>query len=306
MNVRRTKCSAGAQGGLSGGDEGASCLGLNTVAGFGAEEGLEVGGCFGLEGHGFSAVGVVEGDGEGVEGDAVVGFVGGTVFFVADDGVSGFGEVNADLVFAAGNEIDFEQAEGGAFFDHTVGGVGEFSFFGVGGGIDDLGAVFGEVAGEDAGGFIEVAVNDGEVFFFGLVPLALEVMFGVFGFGEEQDAGDLAVEAVYDEDAVPGFGIAFPDVVGEAVIGGSELFGIGAHGEESGSLVDDEDVPVFVQDEEALGLVSSGSFFCDAHWGFSGVWRWMDGVSRRIISVKTVSYLGGGTQNGRCFGEELG
>ena len=54
--------------------------------------------------------GVVEGDVAGVEADAAVGVrAGGAVFEVAFDGAADGGELAADLMMAAGEELDFDQ-----------------------------------------------------------------------------------------------------------------------------------------------------------------------------------------------------
>ena len=149
----------------------------------------------------FEALGV-----EGVVGEDELGALGfgeavgdeidvevfvGAVNFVANNRVADVGKVDADLVFAAGMGLDFEETERGVVigefteeFPTGFGGVASF---------DD--AVFdGDVAvevaaegGEDfAVGFVRVVVDDGEVGFldgFGFPGAAEGAGGGVF-FGD--------------------------------------------------------------------------------------------------------------------------
>ncbi len=73
-----------------------------------------------LEGHAFSAVGMVESEDVRVEGEALVIADFATVFAIADDGPAFVGEVDADLIFATREEEDLEE---GAFFDYFDGAV---------------------------------------------------------------------------------------------------------------------------------------------------------------------------------------
>lgn len=149
------------------------------------------GGCF--EGEAFAGVGVVDGEDVGVEGEAFVVADFAAVFAVADDGPAFVGEVDADLVFAAGEEFDFEKGAFVDFFERFVVSDGEFAFFGVFGGVDAAGFVFGEMALDAAGGGVGVAFDEGEVGFFGFVPVFLEGDFGFFAAGEDEEAGGVAV-----------------------------------------------------------------------------------------------------------------
>jgi len=67
------------------------------------------------------------------------------VFSVANNRMANVGKMNANLIFPAGKESDFEQAQIGGFFKNSVSSFCEFAFFGIGCGIDDKGPVLGQV-----------------------------------------------------------------------------------------------------------------------------------------------------------------
>ena len=75
------------------------------------EEGEEVGGDGGFEVEWGTGAGLVEGEAEGVEAEAARAVDVAAVFVVAHDGVVQHLHVNADLVFAAGVQMEFEQGE---------------------------------------------------------------------------------------------------------------------------------------------------------------------------------------------------
>ena len=77
----------------------------------GGEEGEEVGGDGGFEVEGGAGAGLVEGEAEGVEAETARAVDVAAVFVVAHDGVMQHLHVNADLVFAAGVQMEFEQGE---------------------------------------------------------------------------------------------------------------------------------------------------------------------------------------------------
>ena len=136
---------------------------------------------------------------------------------VADDGVADVGEVDAELVGAAGFGGEFEKgvggvgsgegalmlATGGEAFDDRVDGLGRFAHFGADGiffanlGMDGQRGV-DEVAIE-----LEQAVDEGHVGFLdgAAFELAGDSPVGLVGFGDEDEAGGVAVEAVDDAGA---------------------------------------------------------------------------------------------------------
>ena len=91
-------------------------------------------------------------------------------------------------------------------------------------------------------------MDDCIIVFLKIFPLILEVAFGLFGFGKDDDARCVSVEAVYDKDAVFGFGVAFFDIFGEAIIGGFFGDAICADSEETVNFVDDQNIAVFIND----------------------------------------------------------
>jgi hypothetical protein len=194
----------------------------------------------------------------------VGGFVG-AVDFIAEDGVAGVGEVDADLVHAAGVGEGADEGEG--FTVGVLGGrvleAGDDVEVGAGGlavGVDHLfdpdggGGEFafaaeGLIDGE--GVLLGVCPDEGEVFFMNLPPLHGErEAAGGFGiFGDEDEAGRFAVEAIDDGEAG-----AVGDVVGEefleAVEEGGRVIGIAGVDEEVRGFCHDDVIGGFVDDGE--------------------------------------------------------
>lgn len=107
--------------------------------------------------------------------------------------------MDADLVLAAGQQVDLEQAQVTGLAQNAVGGTGELALCGIGGRVDVVGAVFGQEGGDSPflGG--QPAVDDGEVALFGLLPVPLQKMLRLLAFGEDEEAGSFPVEAMDDE-----------------------------------------------------------------------------------------------------------
>lgn len=95
------------------------------------------------------------------------------ISFVADHRVADAGEVDADLVFPAGQQLDFQQRKVFGLFQYFVGGVRQFSLARIGGVVDGVRLVFRQVGGDGVGGLLTVAMDDSEIFLLGVLPLIL-------------------------------------------------------------------------------------------------------------------------------------
>lgn len=154
-----------------------------------------------------AGAGVGEGDAVGVEVEGWIGEGEGLgaaesaareVEGIADDGVSGVPEVDADLVGAAGEGAGFD--EGGA-----VGVAAKDAAFGAGGEdavVSGAAAGFAGLVGDggvaDEGVVGRMSLNEGEVVFFDFAAheLLLEVSGEVAGAADDGDAGGVGVDAV--------------------------------------------------------------------------------------------------------------
>ncbi len=260
----------------------------------GPEEEFPGDGC--LEFDGFSGGRVFEREFPCVEHEAVREGGGGGGFFavdgVCDDGCALVVEVDADLVGAAGVEVAEDEggAGGGVGVEDLVVGDGGFAagwvddghFLAVDGVAADVGedGVFGR--GGDAAG-------DGEVEFFhgfALGELGDEGLVGGVGFGDDEAAGGVFVEAVDDAgafDAADAGELALAVVEESVDEGAVGVSGAGVDDHAVG-FVEDDDVFVFVEDVEGdvLGCVFEGDGFGDDDGdfvaGFDGV-AWFGGVA---------------------------
>jgi hypothetical protein len=131
------------------------------------------------------------------------------VDFLASQRVAGFGEVDSDLVGAAGLELALDEGEGAEALDGADAGEGPLCAFGVGafgGGAAESVAAVADEPGLDGAWFLEVAPDDGTVLSFDRVAceVSFEGLLGCGGEGEEHEAGGVAVEAVDGADGGDG------------------------------------------------------------------------------------------------------
>ena len=182
----------------------------------------------------------------GVQAEALGGIGHGTVGLVADDGVAHVGEVDADLMTAAGFELQFNERRVVAAFEHLEMGDGLAGVVIGRDAADTEGKLLVHMAAQGAGIAFHDAFDYGEVGFVELVPVLLEHAFHGLGLGKDYEAGGVSVEAVDDPDAVAGVGGT--DVVGERGVGGAAIAGIERDGEPACALVEHDDGLVLVHD----------------------------------------------------------
>jgi hypothetical protein len=235
----------------------------------------------GVNVHGLVGLGMGEGEVGGVEevaveleirceaGDEVRGAVEG----VANDGMAEGLRVDADLMGAAGFDLDFDEREGAVRAGDALENVN------VGDGGAAVGAACGhagaadEVAsdGKGDGGVVlfDVAVDEGQV---GLRNLALgehlaELAVGAVVFGDEDEAAGLLVEAMDDAGAEVAADVGeFMEVEEEGVDEGALVAGVvcaagSGVNHHACRFVDDGEGLVFVEDVE-------GDVFGDGVEGF--------------------------------------
>ena len=223
------------------------------------------------------------------EGHVLVGFL---VFLVAQDGGLDGDAVDAELVGAAGERLQFEpgQLAGGVVEGLVVGdGAGAVGVVAVGGG-----GAFAAGAADAFQGQVDAALDrdgaagdDGPVGFLDVAAAEEggELAGGAGGAGEQQDAGGVAVEAVDEAGAV--FGAEAQRVEHGVEVAGDA--GAALDGQAVG-LVDREDVVVLVDDGVVAGLWRRGGRR-GLRPGFGGAsivrGRWTDwpGSRRALVSA---------------------
>ncbi len=181
----------------------------------------------------------------GEAGQGFEGVAGGAVEGVAYQGVADGGEVDSDLMRAAGVQAYLKGGRGWGADDDR--GYGPGGLAGGAGGPDGAEARVGDEAdgGEDVVGVVLGGVlSQGAVDLLdaGGVPVGGELRGGLRGFGEEDDAGGGSAEAV---DGVGGGGLGLDEaeegVVEEAAAG---------EGGQAAGFVDGEEVGVVEEDGE--------------------------------------------------------
>lgn len=138
-----------------------------------------------------------------MEPGAVFGGAGAAVEGVAGDGVADVGEMDADLVGAAGADLDLEEGVMGKALEDAVSGVSGAAGGEAGGHAGAAEGVAGDGGVDGAGFEADGALDQGEVGFadFARGELVGEVAVSGVGAGDEEDAGGAFVEAVNDAGA---------------------------------------------------------------------------------------------------------
>ena len=221
-----------------------------------------------------------------MEPGAGFGGAGGAVEGIAGDGVSGVGEVDADLVGTAGSDLDLEEGMGGEAFQDAEFGMGGAAGVEAGGHAGAAEGVAGDGGVDDAGIGADAALDEGEVGFGDLAggELAGEGAVGGVGAGDEEDAAGAFVEAVDDAGAeIAAEGGELGEVVEEGVDEGAGAAAGAEVDDEAGGLVDGDDAGVLIEDVE-------GDVFGEGAEGFQAGGLDGDGVA----GVEFGGGLGGG------------
>ena len=101
----------------------------------------------------------------------LVGGIALAVFVITGHRMPQVGQMDADLVFPAGQKVDAQQAEFIGLFDHGIGGVGQFAFGAVGGRTHAIVLIFDEMAGDRPCLLREPSVDDRVIYLLGRAPI---------------------------------------------------------------------------------------------------------------------------------------
>ena len=186
----------------------------------------------------------------GAQRDAAMGEEVAAVDLLADEGMTGLGEVDADLVGLAGLEADLAQRGVAQALAHRDVGDGALALVGVGGGTAQAVAAIDDELRRDGLG-AHGAVGDAQVHALARVIAELggEALLGALALGEHQQARGGLVDAVHDVERGGGGGPPHAAPGGaDQIHGGAGLAVVVRHGRDLGRLVDDDDVGVVVDD----------------------------------------------------------
>ena len=189
---------------------------------------------------------------------------------VAQEGVAAVGELHADLVAAAGLQLDFHHGVAGQALDHAV--VGD-RFLGAGGhALAAAGALAGCGHGHLQGlGMLDEVARQGATVLRQLThqhrtvdPLQameleelLEAVDGLRGLGEDQDAAGEAVQAV-DDEQVEALEAAAPVGLGDGLSQAGLAALLRRHRQQARGLEDEHQVVVFPEGLIGTGLQLAG------------------------------------------------
>lgn len=150
----------------------------------------------------------------GVKTEATGGVAFSAVLFVADDGTTQGSKLDANLMTATGFEGEFDKRAVTTRLEDPVVGNGMAGESGGRTKENLKGIGFIQIGLKRAGGGGKATFDNGFILFFILIPATLEDFFGGGGFGEDHEAGGLAIEPVHNPDSFFGVGMGVADIIG--------------------------------------------------------------------------------------------
>ena len=132
---------------------------------------------------------------------AVNGRCAGAVATVAADGALDVGQMHADLVLAAGVELQFQQCAVATGFECGISRHGLFPFFGIIGGIYFMSRIFGQITANNALWLLRNTLSHSHISTLKhhIIPIMLHCFFGFHAFGKEHQSGSVLVEPMHDK-----------------------------------------------------------------------------------------------------------
>jgi len=176
---------------------------------------------------------------------------------IADQRMSFFREMHADLIPFPGQKVDFHQTKAFILFKHRISGAGQFAFNFVAGRMHHVFLII-QKTGYLPLFFFKLSGNNRPILFLILRPIIFKKFLCFEGFGKNHDPGGILIQAVHHKNAIMGAGVAFTDILIKRVMRGVNFFMRGADRQNTGSLVADDNIPVFVKDAKTFGLMTAG------------------------------------------------
>ena len=167
-------------------------------------------------------------------------------------------ELDTDLVLLTGQQLYLQETVFRGCTQHTIRGLRQLASFRIIDGIDFEGTVLGEIGADDPLRRLHHSMNHCEIGFPEFVPFVLKEAFGRLVFREDENPGGFPVQTVYDEDPAFGFRVSFAHIVGQEEIGCLLPDCLGTHGQQTTGLIHYEDITVFMENRESLGMISPG------------------------------------------------
>ena len=191
--------------------------------------------------------------------DGALADFGAAVALVVEEGMTGHGHVDADLVRPTGLELAFDDRNVAVALEYAVVRDGPFALLGVVV-VAEAQAVVGvaaDVAGEGAAILDDIAPYDGDVFPFNGMDEELfgEFQLGLVVLGDHEEAARVLVDAVHEHThplvgtgLVGGLGPA--EMEGQGVDEGAAIVAVAGVDHHAGGFVDHQQVLVLIDDVE--------------------------------------------------------
>ena len=176
------------------------------------------------------------------------------VLSIPDNGMPFIREVNADLMFATGEEMNFHQREALTLLQDFVLGMSELPFGRVKGRVDPLGDILGQSAGDHPLFRCQPAVDDGQIVLVGLFPMLLEEFLRFLTLGKEEDSRGVLIESMDNIDPVTRFRIALAYIIIEEIVGSARLVPLRADGQQPGRFHHHQNIFVLMEDDHPSRL----------------------------------------------------
>lgn len=185
------------------------------------------------------------------------------VFLIADHGMADARQVDANLVFSTGHQIEFQQREVFSLPAYPIASGRKLSLLPIRRCIDDVRSVLRQVSRDGPRCLRTFTVHHREIFFYCVFPVILQPNFRFEVLGEDDYSRSFSVQAVHNEDPLAGLTVTLANISRQKIISRSGFLRVGPHRQQPRGFVHDENVPVFVQNLESAGqefAIRSGAF----------------------------------------------
>ena len=179
-----------------------------------------------------------------------------SILLIACDWAALVREVHAYLILPSGQEVYLQKAILFRFSQDSVSCPCKLPFLGIGHRVHFVNAVLSQVGADYILFLRQGSMNQCVIFLLKPIPFLLQMTLRFLVLGEHDNAGRIAIQTMHDKYPEPGFSISLADVVVQNRIGRVLPYLLAAYGQKPANLVDNQDVPILIENRKPFWLVS--------------------------------------------------
>ena len=169
---------------------------------------------------------MLEGYRPGVKRHARLRIVFFPILCISDDRMPDAGQVNPYLILPAGQEDQFQQRISFRHPKYDIGGLGQLPLIIVRCCIDVIPFILRQGSSNRSRTFFTLAMNNGQVLLFSLLPSVLQTEFRLFALSKDKRSGCIPVQSVNDVKVFPASAAPLADVLRQNRVCGKLVFSL--------------------------------------------------------------------------------